>query len=82
VVKGLYRYTRNPMYLGVILIILGWASLFAEWQLLIYALGVGIVIHLFVVLYEEPRLQKLFGEDYTSYRRSVRRWLPRIADRG
>jgi protein-S-isoprenylcysteine O-methyltransferase Ste14 len=78
VVKGLYRYMRNPMYLGVVLIILGWAGLFADWRLLIYALGVGIAIHLFVVLYEEPRLQELFGTDYTTYRRSVGRWLPRI----
>jgi protein-S-isoprenylcysteine O-methyltransferase Ste14 len=82
VVKGMYRYMRNPMYLGVVLIILGWAGLFAEWRLLIYALAVVIVIHLFVVLYEEPRLQELFGDDYTTYRRSVGRWFPRNPKKG
>lgn len=78
VVNGLYRYTRNPMYLGVILVILGWACVFADMWLLVYALGVGIVVHLFVIGYEEPWLKALFGEEYEDYRRSVGRWVPRI----
>jgi len=78
VVRGLYRYTRNPMYWGVILVIFGWACVFIDGWLLIYALGVGIVIHLFVIGYEEPRLKDLFGEEYEDYRRSVGRWVPRI----
>jgi protein-S-isoprenylcysteine O-methyltransferase Ste14 len=82
VVKGVYRYTRNPMYLGVMLVILGWAVLYAEWQIMIYAIGVGIVIHLFVVLYEEPKLTELFWDDYTTYRQSVGRWSPRIPNKG
>jgi protein-S-isoprenylcysteine O-methyltransferase Ste14 len=75
VVRGLYRCTRNPMYVGVILVILGWAGLFRDGWLLVYSLGVGIVIHLFVVLYEESRLTELFGVDYENYRRSVGRWV-------
>ena len=78
VVRGLYRYTRNPMYFGVILVIFGWACVFTDGWLLIYALGVGIVIHLFVIGYEEPRLKELFGEEYEDYRRLVGRWVPRI----
>jgi protein-S-isoprenylcysteine O-methyltransferase Ste14 len=78
VMRGLYRYVRNPMYIGVILVILGWATILAHGWLLFYAMGVCILIHLFVVGYEEPRLQKLFGEDYESYSAAVNRWMPRI----
>jgi len=64
VVKGLYRYVRNPMYIGVIMIILGWAGIYIDGSLLLYVLGVGIAVHLFVVFYEEPRLSELFGAEY------------------
>ena len=76
VIIGLYRYIRNPMYVGVIMIILGWASVFTDWRFLIYALGVGIAVHLFVVMFEEPRLNELFGVEYESYRMVVGRWIP------
>ena len=76
VVRGLYRYTRNPMYVGVLSTILGWAMLFKEPQLLLYALCVGTCFHLFVVLYEEPNLQRVFGNSYEEYRARVNRWLP------
>jgi protein-S-isoprenylcysteine O-methyltransferase Ste14 len=78
VVRGLYRLTRNPMYLGVILVILCWAGIFGNGWLLVYALGVGVIMHLFVIGYEEPKLVELFGQEYKSYRISVGRWLPRI----
>jgi protein-S-isoprenylcysteine O-methyltransferase Ste14 len=78
VVRGLYRYVRNPMYLGVLLVILGWAGIFADGWLLIYALGVAIIIHIFVLLYEEPRLSHLFGAEYDAYHQSAGRWLPHL----
>lgn len=78
VVRGLYRYTRNPMYLGVLTVILGWVVLFRAFNLLVYALCVGTVFHLFIVFYEEPHLQKTFGMTYDQYRSRVGRWLPRI----
>jgi protein-S-isoprenylcysteine O-methyltransferase Ste14 len=81
VARGLYRHTRNPMYLGVLCTILGWAVLFRADQLLLYALGIGLCFHLFVVLYEEPHLQKTFGASYEEYRSRVNRWLPKIARR-
>jgi protein-S-isoprenylcysteine O-methyltransferase Ste14 len=77
VVRGLYRYTRNPMYLGVIVAVLGWAALFATAGLLAYAFFVAVCCHIFVVLYEEPRLHGLFGAEYDAYRMRVGRWLPR-----
>jgi protein-S-isoprenylcysteine O-methyltransferase Ste14 len=82
VVRGLYRYTRNPMYIGVLTIILGWAVMFATAWLLAYAILVGAMVHLFVVLYEEPKLQLLFGMEYEDYRRSVGRWVPQFPEKG
>ena len=74
VVHGLYRYTRNPMYVGVLTVLIAWVVLFQAWPLLLYALAVGTFFHLFIVLYEEPHLQKLFGSEYTDYRARVGRW--------
>ena len=78
VVRGLYRYTRNPMYVGVLLVILGWAVLFRAATLVVYSLIVGTCFQLFIVLYEERHLQKEFGGGYDDYRGRVGRWLPRL----
>lgn len=76
VVRGLYRVTRNPMYVGVLTAILGFAAWLRAPELLLYALAVGSVFHLFVVAYEEPHLAREFGESYERYRAEVGRWLP------
>jgi len=78
VVRGLHRYVRNPMYIGVGLVIAGQAWLFRSWHTAVY-LGcfVGIV-NFFVLFYEEPSLQRQFGAEYESYRARVPRWIPRI----
>jgi protein-S-isoprenylcysteine O-methyltransferase Ste14 len=76
VIRGLYRSVRNPMYLGVLAILLGEAWLFESLALLEYALGWFALIHLVVILHEEPVLRRRFGESYQRYCRSVRRWLP------
>ena len=81
VVRGLYRYTRNPMYLGVLTVILGWAVLFQTAGLLFYALVFGICFQLFVVFYEERHLHRQFGREYDRYRTRVPRWLPKIGRR-
>lgn len=79
VVRGLYRYTRNPMYLGVLSVVLGWAALrpAAAGALLLYAALVAVAFHIFVVRYEEPKLRALFGAAYDAYAAQVGRWLPR-----
>lgn len=77
VVRGLYRYTRNPMYVGVLAVISGWALLFRAGSLVLYAALVATVFHLFVVLYEERHLQRTFGPGYDAYCAQVGRWLPR-----
>ncbi len=76
VVEGLYRYVRNPMYLGVLLMLLGETAFFQSIALLKYTLAWFIVVNLFVLLYEEPALRHRFGDSYERYFRSVRRWLP------
>lgn len=76
VVQGLYRYVRNPMYLGVLILLLGETAFFRSSALLQYTLAWFIVVNLFVVLYEEPSLRHRFGESYERYLRSVHRWLP------
>ena len=76
VMRGLYRYTRNPMYVGVLLVIFGWAVLFESLDLAIYGLAVATCFHLFVVFYEEPHLKRVFGQSYEQYCSRVSRWLP------
>ena len=78
VVRGLYHYTRNPMYVGVLTVILGWATLFTCPWALFYAACVWTGFHLFIRLYEEPHLAGEFGEAYDAYRERVGRWLPRL----
>ena len=77
VIRGLYPYTRNPMYVGVLTVILGWSLLFQERGVAIYAMAVGAGFHLFVVLYEERHLRHIFGDEYDDYCARVGRWLPR-----
>lgn len=76
VARGPYRYVRNPMYLGAGLALSGAALFYEAGVLWAYAGGFLVVMHLFVVLYEEPTLRQSFGEDYEAYCRQVRRWRP------
>jgi len=77
VVIGLHHYVRNPMYIGVLLIILGQAALFTSCTLLFYAVFLWLAFHLFVLLYEEPTLHKQFGSEYDAYRKRIPRWFPK-----
>jgi protein-S-isoprenylcysteine O-methyltransferase Ste14 len=76
VVRGLYRYVRNPMYLSVTLIVLGQVLLMRSRPLLVYWAIWFAAVNLFVIGYEEPNLRRRFGESYERYTRSVGRWLP------
>jgi protein-S-isoprenylcysteine O-methyltransferase Ste14 len=76
VIRGPYRYVRNPMYLGAGLALAGAALFYQSGVLLAYAAGFLLVMHAFVVLYEEPTLRQTFGEDYEAYSQKVHRWLP------
>ena len=81
VIRGPYRYVRNPMYIGAGLALTGAALFYQAAGLLAYAAGFLIVMHLFVVLYEEPTLRKTFHGDYDSYCQHVHRWWPTRAER-
>jgi protein-S-isoprenylcysteine O-methyltransferase Ste14 len=75
VTQGLYRVSRNPMYVGVLLAVLGQAVLFASPQVALYWATLGLCFHLVVVLLEEPHLRKERGASYGEYCRKVPRWL-------
>jgi protein-S-isoprenylcysteine O-methyltransferase Ste14 len=80
VVVGFYRYVRNPMYLGFAA---GWTGLWVVFghpnpALITAVCAVALGVHLFVLFYEEPTLQRKFGDDYDEYSRNVRRWWPRV----
>ena len=77
VVGGLYRYVRNPMYLAVAATIVGQALLLGQLALLLYAGVFVLVVAAFVRGYEEPTLERRYGEQYALYRRTVPGWLPR-----
>ena len=74
VVRGLYRFTRNPMYNGVVAVLLGEAWFFRSGGLFQYAIMMFVVFHMMVVGYEEPALEARFGESYRAYRAAVPRW--------
>jgi protein-S-isoprenylcysteine O-methyltransferase Ste14 len=78
VVRGPYRYVRNPMYIGAVLALCGAAVFYRSLPLLGYVGLFLVATHTFVVWYEEPTLSRLFGDDYARYRVTVRRWLPRL----
>lgn len=78
VVEGLHRCVRNPMYIGVLLIVIGQALLFHSMALVRYAAVIWLAAHLFVLFYEEPALQRKFGDEYREYRQRVPRWIPRF----
>jgi protein-S-isoprenylcysteine O-methyltransferase Ste14 len=75
VVTGAYRWSRNPIYLGVLLILAGWAVGYRSWPLTIYTVLVMAALHLRVVLHEEPRLTRTFGDAWNRYRERAPRWL-------
>jgi protein-S-isoprenylcysteine O-methyltransferase Ste14 len=76
VVRGPYRFVRNPIYISAVAVVLGWAAYFHSTEVLLYAVALAGAFHFFVIAYEEPTLQQMFGESYTHYRQTVPRWLP------
>jgi protein-S-isoprenylcysteine O-methyltransferase Ste14 len=73
--NGLYRYSRNPMYVGVLIITTAWAVGFRSWTLAAYTGFLLAAFHLRVLVHEEPWLERTFGADWTEYRARVPRWL-------
>lgn len=77
VVRGPYRLVRNPMYVAVLTVIAGQAVLFRASAIVVHGIVVAVCFTLFVRLYEEPHLRRVFGAEYEAYAARVGRWLPR-----
>lgn len=77
VVIGLYRFVRNPMYVSVLTLVLGWAITFASPVLAGYAVVMAVGFHIRVIFSEEPCLAEQFGGAWQAYASAVNRWLPR-----
>jgi len=73
--QGLYRFSRNPMYVGVLLVIAGQTVVFESQTLAVYAVAVFVCFHLVVVFVEEPHLRATRGPSYDLYCRTTPRWL-------
>ena len=78
VIRGLYKYVRNPMYLSVTTIVLGEALLTHSLALALYWTIWFVAVNLFVMGYEEPTLRRRFGRSYDEYTKHVGRWVPRL----
>jgi protein-S-isoprenylcysteine O-methyltransferase Ste14 len=81
VVSGAYRYVRNPMYVAIVVALVGEGLALGSVLVLGYSVAVAVAFDLFISLYEEPHLRKVFGTEYEEYRRGVRRWLPSLRAR-
>lgn len=75
VVRGFYKYSRNPMYIGMMLIITGEAMYWMSWPVAVYGVLLFIGFNAFIILHEEPRLKREFPTEYAEYMTRVRRWI-------
>jgi protein-S-isoprenylcysteine O-methyltransferase Ste14 len=72
---GLYRVSRNPMYVSVVVVLCGWALTFHSRTLAMYAALVTLAFHFRILLFEEPWLARTHGDEWLAYRARVRRWI-------
>ena len=74
VIEGVYRYTRNPIFIAYFMIILGLFFIFGYFFMIIYIISAIIFLHFYLIYFEEPSLRKRFGDDYIMYTKNVPRW--------
>ena len=77
VVEGMYRHVRNPMYVGVVTLLLGETMLVQSMAMLWYTLAVFVGFNVFIKAYEEPTLLRMFDEQFRLYKTNVPMWIPR-----
>jgi protein-S-isoprenylcysteine O-methyltransferase Ste14 len=75
VVAGAYRFTRNPMYLGMLVFCIGFAIILSDVWIVILTPVCGWLIYLFAIRHEEAYLEEKFGDSYRAYKMTVRRWI-------
>lgn len=78
IIQGLYRYTRNPIYLGALMILLAYILWFGAGLIIFYFFLFVLAYQILITLVEEPLLRNMFGQEYEAYCQQVGRWLPRI----
>lgn len=74
--RGPYRYMRNPMYVGALIVILGGGMILGSPSIIGLSIAFALLAHVFVLLYEEPVLAEKFGDSYRAYCSTVHRWIP------
>ena len=77
VVEGPYAHVRNPMITAVLAVLVGEALVFGSTAIAIWAAGFAVVNHVFFLAYEEPSVERRFGDEYRRYKENVPRWIPR-----
>ena len=75
VTDGMYRYSRNPMYLGLVLLTIGATIFFGTWLGVVIVVAFIFLLNFLQIIPEEEALHEIFGEEYVEYRREVRRWI-------
>ena len=78
VATGPYAYVRNPMYIGGFILLIGFGLYHTSMSILILALVLLVVFHFFILLVEEPNLERLFGKSYLDYKKKINRWIPTL----
>ncbi|HCR70681.1 MAG TPA: hypothetical protein DIW23_04480 [Anaerolineae bacterium] len=78
IIHGLYRYVRNPIYLGALLVLLRYIFWFGSGLMILYFLFFFLAYQILITLIEEPILKNTFGKEYEEYCQKVSRWIPRI----
>jgi len=75
---GPYKYVRNPMAKGGLTVLFGWGLFRLSSSIVLFAVLMAILMHVFVLYVEEPKLERRYGESYMEYKRRVNRWIPRV----
>jgi len=78
ITTGLYAYVRSPMISGVLLVLFGESLIFLSFNIFVWSLAFFIINNIWFAVYEEPDLEKKFGEEYKEYKKQVHRWIPRL----
>ena len=77
VVEGPYAHVRNPMITGVLSVLVGEALVLGSTAIAIWAAVFAVINHVFFLVYEEPSVERRFGDEYRRYKEQVPRWIPR-----
>ncbi|HCT30950.1 MAG TPA: isoprenylcysteine carboxylmethyltransferase family protein [Bacteroidales bacterium] len=78
IISGMHGYVRNPMIMGVMTVLIGESIVILSIKILVWAAVFFLINNIYFVIYEEPNLEKKFGDEYREYKKNVPRWIPRL----